>query len=480
MAIDYAAGGTLIKLRPEVAWETIKDLARYEEEGWNDPIFPEEGSLNYKNTNIEQLLGVMECQVDTLMKDAISLMGKSGDLCGLTSNTMRQLPLEPSHQEEFEGLLTNFILDQEEKVCQLEEYMCVIGSDFMQLSSEVVEKLKEEIRVKKNKFTKIKKITRYPDTEDLEPLNGHKFSEALTEKASFHTPKFVSPKSLCVKHVRTIFPSPPLVRESTFGFKPGTKNNQNVKSRHDAENSSPQSTPQVLPSFEEYTPPVTYPEEVEETIGIPMEVEPLDHTKLEDLGLNTCRHDLFLNSMEIPSVDKPEPQLLPNFSPLNVNLGDKRGPESPIKPHSPNSFRMKEVDHLTNHTPPSPHVASFHPKDTYCYYHPCIDDHKKHYGFKPGLLRQSGSLGVNFLNMEMIENELELEYMEVLVRYMLRRGIMLLCHTCDDLCKYNSAFGAYNSATNFSTCNPFSQQWCVVTITRTLTQVYSPLSVKWG
>nr|GEW37351.1 cysteine-rich receptor-like protein kinase [Tanacetum cinerariifolium] len=43
-------------------------------------------------------------------------------------------------------------------------------------------------------------------------------------------------------------------------------------------NPSPQSTPQVLPSFEEYTSPVTYLEEVEETIGIPMGVEPLDET----------------------------------------------------------------------------------------------------------------------------------------------------------------------------------------------------------
>ncbi|GKB35492.1 hypothetical protein Tco_0880434 [Tanacetum coccineum] len=36
------------------------------------------------------------------------------------------------------------------------------------------------------------------------------------------------------------------------------------------DNPSPQSTPQVLPSFEVYTPPVTYPEEVDETIGIPI------------------------------------------------------------------------------------------------------------------------------------------------------------------------------------------------------------------
>ncbi|GJT02911.1 hypothetical protein Tco_0824080 [Tanacetum coccineum] len=89
------------------------------------------------------------------------------------------------------------------------------------------------------------------------------------------------------------------------------------------DNPSPQSTPQVLPSLEVYTPLVTYPEEVNETIGILMEVEPLDYTRLEDLGLNTCSHDLFLSSREIPSVDEPEPQLLPKFSPLDVNLRDK-------------------------------------------------------------------------------------------------------------------------------------------------------------
>ncbi|GJW74371.1 hypothetical protein Tco_0133741 [Tanacetum coccineum] len=49
------------------------------------------------------------------------------------------------------------------------------------------------------------------------------------------------------------------------------------------ENLSPQSTSQVLPLFEVHTPPVTYPEEVEETLGTPIEVEPLDQTKLEDV-----------------------------------------------------------------------------------------------------------------------------------------------------------------------------------------------------
>ncbi|GJV44099.1 hypothetical protein Tco_1428635 [Tanacetum coccineum] len=149
---------------------------------------------------------------------------------------------------------------------------------------------------------------------------------------------------------------------------------------------------------------MTYLEEVGETLGTPMEVEPLDQTKLEDVGLNTCNHDIPLSSREVPSFDEPEPQPnpLPNCLSLDVSLGKERGLKPPIKPHSPDSFRMKEVDSLTIHTPPLPHVASFHPKDVYCYYHPCIDDPKKHYGFKPGLL---GSLTNSFLISEVIEDD---------------------------------------------------------------------------
>ncbi|GJX76882.1 zinc finger, CCHC-type containing protein [Tanacetum coccineum] len=179
-ALDYAAEGRLRKMSAEKAWNTIEELARYENEGWNDPVFPEEECLDYKKPNIEELLGIMKCKVDILMKN-----------------------------EAFEDLVMNFILDQEEKVKQLEEYMNVIGSDFMHLS---------------------------------------------------------------------------------------------LESRYDVENPNPQ----VLLSFEKNTPPVTYPDEVEEIIGIPIEVEPLDETPLEDLGLNTCNHDIPLSSREIPSFDELE------------------------------------------------------------------------------------------------------------------------------------------------------------------------------
>ncbi|GJS65728.1 hypothetical protein Tco_0680292 [Tanacetum coccineum] len=63
---------------------------------------------------------------------------------GLLEETDHVFRVKPSRQEEFEDLVMNFILDQEEKVRQLEEYMCVIGSDFMQLSLEVVGKLKDK------------------------------------------------------------------------------------------------------------------------------------------------------------------------------------------------------------------------------------------------------------------------------------------------------------------------------------------------
>ncbi|GKD80198.1 hypothetical protein Tco_1342819 [Tanacetum coccineum] len=156
---------------------------------------------------------------------------------------------------------------------------------------------------------------------------------------------------------------------------------------------------------------MTYPEEVEDTIGILMKVEPLDHMKLKDLGVNTYNHDIPLSSREIPSFDelKPQPQPFPSFSSLEVDLGEERDLEQTIKPHSLNSFRMKVVELLTIHTLPSLHVASLHPNDMYYYYHPCVDDPKKHYVFKSGLLGHNRSLGVDFSKLRMIEDDWKLE-----------------------------------------------------------------------
>ncbi|GJR75516.1 hypothetical protein Tco_0087881 [Tanacetum coccineum] len=145
---------------------------------------------------------------------------------------------------------------------------------------------------------------------------------------------------------------------------------------------SPKCTTQTLPSFEEYTPPVTYLKEVENTLRTLIEVEPLNKRKLEEVGLN-CNHKTPLSSREVPSFDGPEPQPLLNSSSLDVSLGDVIGPEPPIKPHSPDSSWMKVVDYLTTQTPPSPHVENSHLEGVYSYYNPGIDDPKRHYGFKP-------------------------------------------------------------------------------------------------
>ncbi|GKB17257.1 zinc finger, CCHC-type containing protein [Tanacetum coccineum] len=298
--VDYAAEGRLRKLKPEEAWATIEKLAQYEDEGWNDTVAPGEGSLNYENPNIEQLLGIMERKVDTLMKDAISLMGSGKGIFRLTTNKMCQPPTVPSRQEEFEHIVMNFIYDQEERIKQLKNYMQDITNEFMELSSEVTLRLKERIKENESKPQKIKKNHR--------------------------------------------------------------------------------------------------------------SVEPLEETPLEDLGLNTCYHEIPLSFKEIPNLDEPkrQPQLFPSFPSLEVDLGEERDPKPPIKPPSLDSFKMKIVDPLTIHTPPSPHVASFRPKDISCYYHPCVDDPKRHYGFKPGLLGQNGSLSVDLSNLEVIFDEKKL------------------------------------------------------------------------
>nr|GEV84507.1 hypothetical protein [Tanacetum cinerariifolium] len=185
-------------MSPEKAWTTIEELARYEEEGWNDATFPMRGSLNH---NIEQVPKIKECQVNMLMKEAISLTEKSENMCGLLSNEIR-----------------------------------------------IIETLSPDM---------------------MRKIRVHK----APHKASHHL-------------------------------------------------------------------------------------------------------------REIPVVDQPKPQVLPNFSPLDVNLGDKRGP---IKPHSPDNFKMMAVDKSTINTSLWPHVASFHHKDMYCYYYPCIDDPKKHMDLNQGL-----------------------------------------------------------------------------------------------
>ncbi|GJZ03453.1 hypothetical protein Tco_0536728 [Tanacetum coccineum] len=134
--------------------------------------------------------------IDLWLQDAISLMGRREGVLMMTSNEIYQLPPEPSRQEEFEHIVMNFILDREERVKQLEEYMKVIVDDFMKLSSEVIRRLKEKIREEGSRKRKIEKISKYPDVEAPGPLAGHKFLENHVKKGDIIDWEFLAHQNL--------------------------------------------------------------------------------------------------------------------------------------------------------------------------------------------------------------------------------------------------------------------------------------------
>ncbi|GJV69957.1 hypothetical protein Tco_1485466 [Tanacetum coccineum] len=170
-------------------------------------------------------------------------MGRSESIFGMTSNTLYQIPSEPSRQEEFENLVMNFILDQEEKVKQLEEYMGVIRNDFMQLSLE---------RIVPNMIKKCSNPTSAISDETIANPNAQIVGDDMV--------RVKIPK--CMSWLYAY--------DEPIGYFDMMEDK--------VDNPSPQSTPQVLLSFEVYTPSVTYSEEVEDTLGTPMEVEPLEET----------------------------------------------------------------------------------------------------------------------------------------------------------------------------------------------------------
>ncbi|GJW42885.1 hypothetical protein Tco_0071684 [Tanacetum coccineum] len=134
MAIDYAPGGRLIKLRPEVAWETINDLAQYEEEKWNDLIFSQKGSPEYINATLEQELESIECKVESLMRNEVLLEYEVGFTF-----------LKRPYQEELEARILNLMDHQEDQIRQLEEDMRKTKDTLMCLVDSLIETLKVKI-----------------------------------------------------------------------------------------------------------------------------------------------------------------------------------------------------------------------------------------------------------------------------------------------------------------------------------------------
>ncbi|GJT17102.1 hypothetical protein Tco_0875808 [Tanacetum coccineum] len=150
MAIDYAAGERLRKLRPEEAWKTIEDLAQHKEE-WNDPIFSKKGSPDYIDATLEHELESMECRVESLLRNEVILEYEVGFT----------FPKRP-YQEELEERILNLIDHQEDQVRQLEEDMRKTKYTFMCLADSLIATLKVEIEAQRVHSTKIEKITRFP------------------------------------------------------------------------------------------------------------------------------------------------------------------------------------------------------------------------------------------------------------------------------------------------------------------------------
>nr|GEW87082.1 hypothetical protein [Tanacetum cinerariifolium] len=159
------------KLRPEEAWETIEDLAQYEEEEWNEPIFSEKGSPDYIDANLEQELESMERRVESLMRREVLLYYEGG----FTS------PKRP-YREEFEGKILKLINDQKDQIKQLEEDMRKTKNTFMCLTDSLIEAMKVKIEAQRVHLTKIEKITRFPThtpsitPKTLKPTMVHRVS----------------------------------------------------------------------------------------------------------------------------------------------------------------------------------------------------------------------------------------------------------------------------------------------------------------
>ncbi|GJQ89711.1 zinc finger, CCHC-type containing protein [Tanacetum coccineum] len=179
MAIDYAAGGRLRKLRPEEAWETIEDLAQYEEEEWNEPKSPD-----YIDATLEQELESMEYRLESLMRNEVLLEYEVGFTF-----------LKRPYQEELEAQILKLIDDQEDQIRKLEEDIRITKDTFMYLVDSLIATLKVKIEAQHAQSIKIEKITRFPThtptitPETLNPTMMHRVSMISNIKpTNYRTP----------------------------------------------------------------------------------------------------------------------------------------------------------------------------------------------------------------------------------------------------------------------------------------------------
>ncbi|GJS44779.1 hypothetical protein Tco_0594900 [Tanacetum coccineum] len=145
MVLDCDVVRRLRKLGAKEAWETIKDLA---------------------------------CE------EAISIIEHKETLCGIINKKRGHVSLELPHMEAFKGLVLNFILNQEDKIQQLEECIGKIRSDFMQLSLNIVEILKAEIKTKEYEYMSKRLKSTMSNLPTPEKLRRNSFASFLYLKAS--------------------------------------------------------------------------------------------------------------------------------------------------------------------------------------------------------------------------------------------------------------------------------------------------------
>ncbi|GJT24201.1 integrase, catalytic region, zinc finger, CCHC-type containing protein [Tanacetum coccineum] len=179
MAINFAAGERLRKLRPEEAWKTIENLTQYEEEEWN-----ERESLDYIDANLEQELESMECRVESLTRNEVLLEYEVGFT----------FPKRPYH-EALKGRILSLIDQQEDQVRQLEEDMRKTKDTFMCFPDSLIATMKVKIEAQRAHSIKIEKITRFPThtptvtPETLKPTMVHRVSLISNiEPTNYRTP----------------------------------------------------------------------------------------------------------------------------------------------------------------------------------------------------------------------------------------------------------------------------------------------------
>ena len=226
-AIDYAANGKLSKLHVDKCWEVIEDLANYEEEEWEDPMFPEKSMPNHIHATQEQLFESLTRQVDELMKAEASRVETETNPVRCVNAVSRSEFPTPSRQEEFEGIMITFLNNQEKQIQQLESQLRNTRSTFMDSADIFTTRVKEKI-MEESKPKKIEKVFELSTLS--EPRNGQDkgvpFSKPYTISFSqiFKPTREKEDSRFHKIFVGSVLTTPynfHEVNKRSFGFKPG-------------------------------------------------------------------------------------------------------------------------------------------------------------------------------------------------------------------------------------------------------------------